>query len=275
MRSGWNPVRRNRNIGTNKQGHGLDNSHHIPNVYPEHLFFYEQLQKPIAVERDIHGSIITFLVEPARADCVYACTIDDIAHMLHLLPEDDLFGVKLFLLRQPTRKQEIHRPVWGRLLYYAEVGGYMGHAICLEATNPDIPLKWPVSLSPESKRELDRLASHGHEITRGKRHYEIKCSIDSIRYTQLYHTIPHELGHFVDWRNHYLTPWKLGADNRDAERLKLRFDTKTKHDKEAFAHRYADECRKRLICEQLLPFKRMVDAGSLHRGVLHPGWFRV
>ncbi|CAN7504086.1 hypothetical protein LJR118_003525 [Acidovorax sp. LjRoot118] len=43
MRPGWNPVRRNRNIGTPAQGHGEDNRLTIPESRHDRSFFHECL----------------------------------------------------------------------------------------------------------------------------------------------------------------------------------------------------------------------------------------
>jgi hypothetical protein len=42
-RAGWNPTRRNRNIGTAKSGHGLDNSLVIPSPRYESWVFWQNL----------------------------------------------------------------------------------------------------------------------------------------------------------------------------------------------------------------------------------------
>lgn len=51
MRPGWNPTKRNRNIGTKKQGHGRDNRLVIPQAWPEDRIFWEVLRSPVLVTR--------------------------------------------------------------------------------------------------------------------------------------------------------------------------------------------------------------------------------
>ena len=50
-RPGWNPSRRNRNIGTAKSGHGQNNRLVIPARWSDDRVFWEKLRDPIAVER--------------------------------------------------------------------------------------------------------------------------------------------------------------------------------------------------------------------------------
>src|SRR5688572_8501323 len=104
-----NPTRRNRNIGTAKQGHGLNNRMVVPQRWDAP--FYTTLRGAIAVARGKW----TFLVEPARTPFVHACTIDDVAHVLAMAPPKDVAAIDLIVLRQPTRKQRMLEPVWGRL----------------------------------------------------------------------------------------------------------------------------------------------------------------
>ncbi|MDJ0797430.1 MAG: hypothetical protein QNJ51_11470 [Calothrix sp. MO_167.B12] len=47
-------------------------------------------------------------------------------------------------------------------------------------------------------KELERLREDGHRTATDKRHYLISSTLDSIRNTQLYRTLHHEIGHYVD-----------------------------------------------------------------------------
>src|SRR5262245_45158558 len=132
MRPGWNPTRRNRNQGTAKRGHGQDNRMVVPCSSRTTRPFYDQLRDPIIVMRGI-PTPLKFYVEPPREDCRHACSIDDIAHLLRRLPSDHVKSLVAIVLRQPTRKQAMLRPVWGRMLYSRDDGIRNGPAIFLEA----------------------------------------------------------------------------------------------------------------------------------------------
>ena len=100
VRAGWNPTRRNRNIGTAKSGHGLANRMVIAEARKDPRRFWEKLRDPVGVETN--G--FTILVEPCVPGFVYAVTVDDVVRMLGLLPAEDFGGLRTVVLRQPTRK---------------------------------------------------------------------------------------------------------------------------------------------------------------------------
>ena len=248
MNTGRNNTRRNRNIGTAKQGHGQNNKFEIPShfSYREPKVYFEDLKNYQSVGRIIKGYLITFLVEETREDCVHACTVDDITHVLQNVPAADLEYLPLIILRQPKRKEEILNPVWGRYIYYATIDEHSGSAICLDTFDLSKPFRWSKSLSPDLQDELERLKADGHSIETTKRHHVVSSSLASVRVTQLYRTLLHELGHHVD-----------------RMRDEVAFETKTSKDKEVFAHRYADELRENLKQKGILPFERIFDLESL------------
>src|SRR5689334_22304980 len=107
-------TRRNRNIGTAKQGYGQNNrlviptrKHPIPSYYFENLQNYQRIKLDIKV-----GVSVTFLVEETREGCFHACTIDDIAYLLRFVPPADLEGLDFIVLRQPKRKEEVLNAAW-------------------------------------------------------------------------------------------------------------------------------------------------------------------
>ena len=146
-----NPTRRNRNIGTAKQGLGRDNRLTIPGSWRDRRAFYEKLRSPVRVRRAVFGKPIDFLVEPVREGFLHACTVDDICRMLELISREDLAPLDVVVLRQPTRKQEILSSVWGRLFFWYEAGRSSGVAIVLEALRPEGVMKWSRSLSPDDQ----------------------------------------------------------------------------------------------------------------------------
>jgi len=248
MNTGRSNTRRNRNIGTAKQGHGQNNKFEIPtHNYPNGVVFhFENLKNYRSVARVVNCYPITLLVEETRNNCVHACTIDDITHVLRNVPVADLEGISLIILRQPKRKEEIINPAWGRCVQYAVIGEFYGSAIFLEAVVLSEPMRWSKSLSPDLQAELERLKNDGHSVTTTKRHHFVSANLDSVRATQLYRTLLHELGHHVDRK-------------RDEEL----FDTKPSKEKEVFAHRYADELQDELKQKGILPFERIFDIESL------------
>ena len=239
----YNPIRRNRNIGTENQGFGQDNRLVIPDSWRDYKVFYERLNSPIMIERKIHNKIFTFLVEPTLEDFKHACTVDDIEKIIRLLPVPDVLYIDLFVLRQPTRKQTILNYPWGRLCFYYEADQCTGKAIVLESQQLKKPIKRNKSLSPDQKKEIDRLRNDGHKIEIGKREIIIKTSINSCRNTQLFRTVPHEVGHYVDFI-------------KSGER---KFDSKTNAEKEAYAHRYADNFKENMIEQKNIPFSRILN----------------
>lgn len=263
-RPGWNARRRNRNIGTAKSGHGQDNKMCIPDrsIGMKWIRFHERLDNPVALTRSIGDREIVILVEPVQPGFFHACTPDDIATVLRLLPQKDTEGIDLVVLRQPKRKEQILNSVWGRLQYYSEIQQYCGVAIYIEAQPIDCILYWDKSLSPDAAQELERLVEDGHQVISERRRYVLYMNSESIRATQLYRTLPHEVGHYVDYLNNT-------ADNEDSEL----FWSKPSQDKEAFAHRYAREFWGREKSVGSIPFQRILNEESLTAEGLSVSWF--
>ena len=270
MQAGRNPIRRNRNIGTPKQGYGRDNRL----VIPERRYgptFLGDVGRHRVVVRKIGSKDLRFLVEETRDDCVHACTVDDIAHVLAQLPGDDWEGLDLIYLRQPTRKQEVLSLVWGRLAYYTEIADLKGAALILEAIDTSKPRKWPLSLDPEAAVELERLREAGHRIETTRRAHIVRSSLGTGRATQLYHTVLHETGHWVDYLRSVEKPAAQSEDQGDdwSHRWDLYWSRPPK-EREAFAHRYADEVKRKLSNAGVIPFERRLDLDALRRDGLRP-----
>ncbi len=238
-RPGYDARRRNRNIGTAKQGHGQDNDMRIPERWSSDRVFYENLKSPIILNRKVHERELPILLEPTTSPFIYPCTVADVVHLLNTVPKEYVEMLDLFVFRHPTHTERNLRSVWGRLVYAADLGRYCGTTIYIESQREDDVFKWGKSLDPRREEELERLRSDGHEVEVLKRHIEIRCSSDSMRTTLLHRTILHELGHLEDW----LT---------DAN-----YETKTSHDKEVFAHRFAEQLATQLTKTGILPFERL------------------
>jgi hypothetical protein len=110
---GYNPTRRNRNIGTTKSGHGQNNRMTVSAVSHGEYRFWERIDNARKVIRSVSGRPNAFFVQPTLADCVHACTIDDLTRLLSFLPTADWEGIGAILLRQPRRKEQTLETVWG------------------------------------------------------------------------------------------------------------------------------------------------------------------
>ena len=273
MRAGWNPTRRNRNIGAPKQGRSQDNRLVIPKSWPDDRGFWDVLNHPVAIPRLVGNCQLTFLVEPPRSECFYPCTIDDVSLALALAPQADLTGIELIIFRQPTRKQAQISSVWGRFLPDATPGAYSGTAICLEAFDLSQRLSWPLSLDPDDRRELARLEADGHKIEQGRRRYTIHSTPESVRSTVLFRTLFHELGHAVDWLSSVILPTINATDDDEAKYIRQQFASKPTKDKEDFAHRYAEKLADRLRKSGQIPFPPQVSSKSMLHDGLNPAWF--
>lgn len=290
----FQPTRRNRNIGTAKQGYGKDNKLTISFSVALMQTFYERLVDYKVVERNINGKTFRFVVERTRKNAYHACTIDDIVQILTQIPINDFGDLDLIVLRQPKRKEEILSPVWGRLVYSYEFENDYSPAIIIEAIDLARTFKRTKKLSVDAQKELERLKEDGHKITIGKRYYEAKYEIENIRNTQLYRTLPHEIGHYVHYLETVERPLSyikekleiLDAkiDDEDTvetneyfnewDALYIKYEEKQNHlseqyfaiptsEKEVFAHTYADKLKSTLVKADIVPFKRILNEKSI------------
>ncbi len=257
MRPGWNPGRRNRNVGTKAHGHGNDNKMKIPQSW-RRRYYFERLESAVTVKRMLAGREILFFVEPPRPDWFYPCTVDDICTVLEHCPPEDLRLIDFIVLRQHTRKQRLLSPVWGRAQYYYDLASHSGSAIMIEAQSLET-IRWSeASIHPESQRELERLRADGHTICQTRRGIDIIPSPASLRHTLLYRTVLHELGHHVD----YFDRCPPGE-----------WWSRTSSSKEDFAHRYAAECYRTLELQGIVPFAPKLEQDVLVKDGLDPAWF--
>lgn len=291
-----NPTRRNRNIGTSKQGYGQDNKLVIPYPAVEIKSFYERLSEYNVIERTINNHKFKFVVEKTRENSFHACTIDDIEKILTQIPKEDYGNLELIVLRQPTRKEENLKSVWGRLIYSYEFENEFYPAVIIEAVDFERSFKWNKKLSIESLKELERLKEDGHKIIMGKRYFEADYEIENIRNTQLYRTLPHEFGHYVHYLKTVEKPLSklkneveiLGiqiADNdtsksnplfdkwnslddeyfKEKEKLGDKYFEIPTNEKEVFAHSYADKLKRKLKLEGKIPFNRIISIENIKK----------
>ena len=249
--NGWNPTRRNRKIGTEDQGFGQDNRFCIPQRWSDDRVFWEKLNNPVKIDLKVRANEFLVFVEPTKKDYTHSCTIDDLEKILNLIPDRYINDIDMFIFRQPKRKEEIVISCWGRIGYWANIGEKSGVAVFLEAQNINQPLKWKKSLTPSHVRELERLREDGLEIEVTKREYIIKQTLDSVRNTQLFRTLLHEIGH--------------NNDPKPVERAS--------QEKEDYAHKFAEKMRSKLISEGSIPFPKIFNKESILACGMNPEWF--
>jgi hypothetical protein len=265
MRPPPNPGRRNRNIGTARQGHGQDNRMVVPRLSRAQGSLTAVLA-PARIEwRGVAGRDLCFVVEETSGGCSHACTVADVVALLRHIPASDWAGLDTFVLRQSTRKSRLLRPAWGRLYYNARLAfrdgspGRWGPTVFLEAFEVGSSFSWPTSLDPDDAAELEQLRADGHRIEQAGRRYRITSPAEAVRATQLYRTLPHEIGHWFDWLEKVETP---AARGEDFAQLEDRFFARSNREREPFAHLYAERVRVGLEADGVIPFDRKLDAGS-------------
>jgi hypothetical protein len=176
------------------------------------------------------------------------------------------------VLRQPKRKEAILNGIWGRLAYGGAIGRpqdgmFTGPAVFLESTTPNFEFSLSASMRPDVQAEFERLRRDGHIITRTGRRFVIQCSVDTVRNTQLYRTILHEIGHWVDWLQKVrrpVAPPEVGDDDYFwREGLQDEYDRRPSQERETFANQYADRMWTRLSDSGVIPFARKLDFEGL------------
>ncbi|MEG0926404.1 hypothetical protein [Chryseobacterium sp.] len=249
-----NPVRRNRNIGTEKQGYGQNNKLKISSPYGSLKSFHEQLTIYRTESWTINNHEFVFIVEETRKHSIHSCSISDIKKIIEQIPTEDYGELRFIILRQPKRKEEILSPVWGRLIYSYEFEDEYYPAIILDAIDLEKKLLWPKKQTIEDQKEFERLKTDGHIFTETKRNFIAEFKPDLVRNTQLYRTLPHEFGHYVHYLEVVERPENDDENDEEKEkRLDFYFNI-PKSEKEKFAHTYAEKLKSKLISENRIPF---------------------
>jgi hypothetical protein len=256
--NGNNPSRRSRNIGTAKQGHGQDNRMGIPETLYGPAFF-EKLENVVQV---VFGGF-RILVEATRENSVHACTVEDLITVLKLIPAADLGELNLIVLRQPKRKEEMLNPAWGRLIYAFGFEHNIQPAIILEAVNLTGKITRDKKMSVAGQDEFIRLQQDGHQFSTEKRAYIAPNQLEAVRNTQLYRTLFHEVGHYVEYQQKvFYLPEELDAEEALYSRRDVYFQI-PKQEKELFAHSYADRIARDLQVQGKIPFPRILNDAFL------------
>lgn len=268
-----NPTRRNRNIGTAKSGYSKDNKLVVPSKWADYKVFWERLSDPVMYPISINNHEITMFVEPVRDGYVHASTPADIVSVLKLIPQEHLEEIEVIVLRQPKKKEEILRPVWGRFVYYADFGRYSGAGVYLEAVKKNAVISWNKKLSPFDQKELKALEEDGHVAKATKRGFEIHTTPQTVRNAQLFRTLPHEIGHAIDFLKNSLEPMIEADSEEEEDYISNVFDSKPTLDKEEYANRYARDFKQKWSDKRCIPFDRAFDEDSLSCAGFDPKWF--
>jgi hypothetical protein len=190
-----------------------------------------------------------------------------VIEVLKLLPQADREGVELIVFRQPKRKERIFSPVWGRMAYWAEIGKHSGVTVVIEAQPLDYSYTLTKSLVPLFAKELDLLREDGHSIVTGRKAIEVTCPPEAIRNTQLFRTLPHEIGHHRDFEEKVIRPENDGGDWQTLRDL---YFARPQREREEFANRYAHNAMAPFREQDIVPFPPVPN----HPGAgLNPDWF--
>lgn len=222
----------------------------------------------IEIEYALSNHVFTVIVEPAAPGWKYYLSIPDILELLKLVPQDDRKDIAVIVFRQPKRKERIFSPVWGRMSYWAEFGAYSGTSIVIEAQPLDYSYRLQKDIGPVFAKELDALRNDGHIVETTRRHIEISCPPHAIRNTQLFRTVPHEIGHRMDYEEKVSAPFDRDEDDLDA--LMARYFSRPQREREQFADRYAEAVMSDFRRQETVPFPPLPNREEAN---LNPEWF--
>ncbi len=88
-------------------------------------------------------------------------------------------------------------------------------------------------------------------LIESKRKYTIEFDLEKIRATQLYRTLLHEIGHYVQYCQYAHEDWEFSS-----------YWKIPSPEKEAFAHAYANKLKHTLLAKNLLPFSRILNVDT-------------
>lgn len=256
MRGVWRPERRNRNIGTSWSGYSKSNDMRVPESWQDkhgnYSMFYERIEAAEEQEVTVGDCQIIVLYEEPREGFTYGCTPSDVIRVLKLVADLSPSLPDVIAFRQPTRKQQQQKPVWGRFLYFAEFGKHDGTAIILEAQELGTLLKWSKRMTVEDRAEYERLVADGHPFMETKRHFEAELVEHAVRSTKLYRTLLHEMGHLAHYDQDVLDD--RTALDEDYDIARGLYFSKANSEREAFAHSFADRLSQSLRLAGKIPF---------------------
>jgi hypothetical protein len=263
----WNPAKGNRKAGTKPSPKNWrTNKMVIPEPWHgrdgKSYTWFQDLHGATHARHTVHGRQIDSLFQPPRDGFTYGCTPEDVVKVLNLLPPADVSGIEIVAFRQPTRKQTLLSPAWGRLIFFAEFDAASGTCVMLEASKIGTVTKYHRKHSIETAKELDRMREDGHQLIQDRRGWNLVTSEESIRNGMLYRTFLHEVGHDVDLNRFFDDPaYENDRDPWDA------YWARSTRDREAAAHRYAAEKVTELRMEGSIPFGRTGDQSGVRQGL--------
>ncbi|EGF90906.1 hypothetical protein ABI_23180 [Asticcacaulis biprosthecium C19] len=266
--NGRNPARRNRKIGTKGHGSKRRKFFGIPNSDVDPRRFYEKLIAAVELEYVLNSHRFTVVVEPTAPGWKYYLSVHDVVELLKLIPEADRKGLSVIAFRQPKRKERIFSPVWGRMAYWAEFGRHSGTSVVIEAQPLDYSYRLKKDVGPGFAKELDALRRDGHRIETTSRYIEISCPPEAIRATQLFRTLPHEIGHHLDYCQKVED--RYDRDEGELRDLTSLYFARPQREREAFADRYADEVMGVFRRQNIVPFPPLPNRGEEK---LNADWF--
>ncbi|MBR9852935.1 MAG: hypothetical protein GYB27_26755 [Rhodobacteraceae bacterium] len=214
--------------------------------------YYERLETPRVESVTVGECEMKFLYETPREGFSYGCSPTDAVKLLTMISKFVPALPDIVAFRQPTRKQHQQNPVWGRFLYFAEFSEHYGTAIVLEAKKLGESLKWAKRMTLEDRAEYERLLRDGHIFVETKRFQVAELTEEAVRNTIIYRTLLHELGHLADYHQKVLDIRTALDPDHDVARS-LYFSRLTS-EREAFAHRFAEELRETLLESGAIPF---------------------
>jgi hypothetical protein len=238
-------IKRNRNIGTSKQGHGQNNTFSIPQPWDTSKYFYERFQGINVDTIIVHGREITVVIEDLSVGYYYSFTPKEAQLVLDNLPKKDLISFGLLIFRQPKKKERILSSVWGRLVYSYEFrGDYL--PVIIEATPENKNFTFPKKQSVDRRQEFELLQEDGLDFEMGKREYVAVVDKEKIKSIQLHRTLLHEVGHYVHYLEVVERPGRPDEEYKFWEKRYNAYFSIPSTDKEAFANKYAVVQKKRL-----------------------------
>ena len=256
MRSFWRPERRNRTIGTAAAGRSRSNRMSIPDSNVDRqgrsTFYYERISNYQVLGKTVGSTDLTVIYEKPRDGFSYGSTPADVIRLLSSASKHVSAFPDIITFRQPTAKQALLAPVWGRLLYFAEIGDWSGSAVVLEAQRVGGVLKWPKSIGAQDRAEYDRLIGDGHKFEEHARHNKAVIDEAALRNTILYRTLLHEIGHWVHFHRDVLDP--VTALDKCERRAREVFFSRPASEREAFAHAFSQRTKDALESEGAIPF---------------------
>lgn len=99
----YNPIRRNRNIGSENQGFSQNNKMKISTPYGTLKSFYERLENYQKNSRIINEHEFVFITEETRKNCFHSCSVNDLEKIIQHIPKEDYGDLKFIILRQQEK----------------------------------------------------------------------------------------------------------------------------------------------------------------------------